>query len=311
MVPGHFAGLADPDDAGHVFRPRTAPPFLVTAHHERFELGSLANVKHADALGPMKFVPGHGQQIHPGGGHVDGDFPHGLHRIGVKNNSARADFLGQLRNGVDDAGLVVGPHDTDHSRIVAQALQERILIQAPLTVHRDESHPVAIIAVLFEQVFDGRVFHPSGDDVALVRLGLQGGVDGRGIAFRTAAGKQDLIGAGADQGRHLIPGPTDIDDQPAAEAVHAGGVAVAFGEIGQHGLHHLGGHFGGGIVIHIDRFHRRTSSTTSSGVTSSRSLASTTFFSVTWEALQPAHVPRSLTMTRSPSTSTSSISPPS
>ena len=68
----------------------------------------------------------------------------------------------------------------------------------------------------------------------------------------------------------------DVGGHLAAEGVHAGGVAVVVGEIGQHGLEHLRGHLGGGVVVEVnDVRHHGTSSTTSSGLTSSRSLFST------------------------------------
>ena len=97
----------------------------------------------------------------------------------------------------------------------------------------------------------------------------------------------------------------------APEGVHAGGVAVQVVKIRQHGLQDFRGHLGGGIVVQIDGGHWDTSSTSSSGQTNSRSLASTKSFRVRCTAAQEAQAPRVATSTWFPTTSMSSRSPPS
>ena len=137
-------------------------------------------------------------------------------------------------------------------------------VEAAVAVHGQFGHPVALLGQAGHQSLDRRVLDPGGDDVALVGIGGEGREDGGVVALGAAAGEDDLIRVGAEQGRHLLAGLWTLPAHLAAEGVHAGGVAVELGEIGQHGLHHLGGHPGGGVVVQIDR-RSSTSSTSSSG----------------------------------------------
>ncbi len=73
----------------------------------------------------------------------------------------------------------------------------------------------------------------------------------------------------------LLAGGLDFGGDSSAEGVHAGGVAIVFGEIRQHGFENLGIHPSGRVVVQIGHVHHCTSSTTKSGVTNSRSLDST------------------------------------
>ena len=108
-----------------------------------------------------------------------------------------------------------------------------------------------------------------------IRVGFNGCADGGTIALGAAAGKNDLVRAGSDQISHVLPGFFDFFGHTASKGVHAGRIAVILAEIRQHGLQNFRRHHGRRIVISIDDPHQSTSSTTSSGVTSSRNLAST------------------------------------
>src|SRR5208337_2626202 len=161
------------------------------------------------------------------------------------------------------------------------------------------------------QGVDGRVLHPGGGDVALVGKSGQGRADGGVVALAAATGEDDLLRGGAQEGRHLLPGLPDPPAHLPSEGVHAGGIAVELVVVREHRFQDGRIHLGGGVVVQVNDSHGATSSTRSSGVTSSLSLASTKSFRVSWAAAQEAQVPRVATKTRSPTTSMSSRSPPS
>ena len=65
-----------------------------------------------------------------------------------------------------------------------------------------------------------------GDDLALLRRGRQGPVDGGVVAFRAATGEDDLARVAAEQAGHPLASLADLDSHLAAERVHARRVAV-------------------------------------------------------------------------------------
>ena len=206
---------------------------------------------------------------------IDGDFAHGLNRVGVKEDSPFMGDAGQFLHGKDDAGFIVGPHDADNGRVVGQVFEQVVDVEAPLAVDGDKGHPVPLFGEVLAQIDHGRVLDPGGDDVPLVRVGLNRRANGRAVAFGAAAGKNDFTGVGAQQIGNPLPGLLDLAAHLAAKGVHAGGVAVIVAEIGKHLFEHFGGHPGGGVVVDIDHAHDYTSSTISSSETSSRSFDST------------------------------------
>ncbi len=171
---------------------------------------------------------------------VDGDFAHRLHRIGVEQDALVAGHGRGLLHREDDPGFVVGPHHRDDGGILGEGLVVLKQVQAPLAVHRQFGDPVALLGQSRHQGVDGRVFHPGGDDVAFVGKGGQGRADGGVVAFGAATGEDDLVRGGAQQGRHLFPGLPYLPAHLAPEGVHAGGVAVEFVVVRQHGLQDFG-----------------------------------------------------------------------
>ena len=272
---GQFGGFAQADDGGHVLGAAAAAVLLVAAEQEGRKLGALAHVEGADALGAMQFVSRQGKHIDLVVGHVDGQFAHGLHRVGVENRATLAHLGRDLFHRKDHAGFIVGPHEADDGRVVAQVFVKIIQVQAPFLVDRYEGHAVAVARQVFGQVFDGRMLDLGGNDMALFGIGAQRGPDGRAVALGAAGSVDDLFGMGTDQFGQLGARLAHLLAHVAAEGVHARRVAVELGEVGQHLFHHLGGDLGGGVVIQVDGFHAVTSSTTRSLATSSLSLDST------------------------------------
>ena len=116
---GQFCRPSQPDDVGHVLCSGPAPVFLVAADNKRFELGAPPDIQGADPLGGMELVPGQGEHIYLRAGQVNGNLAHCLNRVGVKDDPVCAGHFGQLLDREDDPGLVIGPHDRDYGRILA------------------------------------------------------------------------------------------------------------------------------------------------------------------------------------------------
>ena len=75
------------------------------------------------------------------------------------------------------------------------------------------------------------------------------------VGFGAAAGEDDFLRAGADQGGDLFAGGFDGGAGLLAEGVDGGGVAVIAREIGKHGVENFGVDGRGGVVIEVDAVH--------------------------------------------------------
>ena len=204
----------------------------------------------------MELVAGQGEHVHGDLGQVDGDLAHGLDRVRVKEDAFFLGDGGQLLDGVEVAGLVVGPHDGDDGRVLPDGVPQVVRVQAAAFVNLEVGD---LVAVLFRQVLaeteDRRMLHVGGDDVAFFGLGVQGGADGRVVRLGPAGGENDFGRVAIEQSGHLFPGALEVHAHLPAEAVHGGGVAVELGEVGLDGLENGRVHLGGGVVVHVDGIH--------------------------------------------------------
>ena len=66
---------------------------------------------------------------------VDGNFSHGLHRVGMEQDALVMRHDSHLFHREEDPGFVVGPHDAHHRRVGRQASGVLLQVQAPVTVH--------------------------------------------------------------------------------------------------------------------------------------------------------------------------------
>ena len=109
--PREFAGLGKTDDVGNVLRARTAGALLMSAQHERLQLGALADVEDADALRRVELVSAHRQHVDGNLLHVHRNLARDLHGVRMENRPVRPADLRHLLNRKENARLVVGPHD--------------------------------------------------------------------------------------------------------------------------------------------------------------------------------------------------------
>jgi hypothetical protein len=85
----------------------------------RIDLRAATNEDRTDALGRTDLVPGDREQIdrHVPDGEVD--LAERLHGVRVHDASVCLHTLGDFRNGLDGANLVVDPHDrADRNRVI-------------------------------------------------------------------------------------------------------------------------------------------------------------------------------------------------
>src|SRR5208282_3044865 len=72
-----------------------------------------ANVKSANALGPVNFVPRDRQQVDIVFLHVHGNLANRLHAVGSEDDAVFLGNLADLRHRINDADFIVGIHDGD------------------------------------------------------------------------------------------------------------------------------------------------------------------------------------------------------
>ena len=146
---GQGHGRSQGDDAGGVLGAGPAAAFLVAADEKRPKRRALAHVQHADALGRVELVAGQRQHVHGQLGQIDVDLAHGLDRVGVEQHALGLAQGGDLRDGENDAGFVVGVHDRDDGRVLADGAGQLVKVQVALVVNAEIGDFVA----LFFQVF--------------------------------------------------------------------------------------------------------------------------------------------------------------
>ncbi len=82
--------------------------------------------------------------------------------------------------------------------------------------------------------------------------------DGVVVGFGAAAGEDDLLGAGADQGSDLLTRCFHGGAGFLAWGVDGSGVGEFRGEIGQHGVEHFRLDGSGGVEVEVDAVHKAT-----------------------------------------------------
>ncbi len=185
---------------------------------------------------------------------VERYFARALHRVDVKERASRLGYFANFLDGLKNAGLVVGQHHADQSRLRAQrALNRRRVDQAARggrdkgSLHSERGH--ALRRCQYCRMLNRRRHE--------VIAGAQQAED-RGIVALGAAGVEDHFGVVA----------VEELGQSGAGSVHGGvrllsvevnraGVAEALDPVRAHRLHHLRQQRSGGVGVHVDSRHRR------------------------------------------------------
>ena len=102
---------------------------------------------------------------------------------------------------------------------------------------------------------NGMMLDLGGDQMLFPFAGgaIENPFQGHVVGLGAAAGEKDLLGLGADDLSHLLPGLLYGDFGFPAQIIQGGGIAVFLFQIRQHGVQHLGSDAGRGCVICINK----------------------------------------------------------
>ena len=255
------AGGGQGGGVGEVFGAGAAPGLLVAAEQEGADWGAFADVEGPDALGGVHLVAGEGEQVHVRelAGEVEGELSGDLGGVGVEEDGRGGllDNAGEVGDGEDDAGLVVGEHDGDEEGFVgADGADEGRDVEGAGGEDRDVGDGIAAAFELAAGLEDGGVFDGRGDDVAARGIGGGGPEEDGVVGLGGAGGEEDFGGVGGveEAGDGGAEGG-EMAGGLGGRGVHAGGVVEAFAEEGGGGGGDLGGDGGGGVVVCVDDGH--------------------------------------------------------
>ena len=110
-------------DRGRVQGARPDVAFLAAAVQHRHRRHATAQDQRAGPDRAAQLVRGHGHRVHAGRGEVDRQLRGRLHRVGVERHAELVRHLGQRRDRLHGADLVVGPHHAHHGRAARVARQ--------------------------------------------------------------------------------------------------------------------------------------------------------------------------------------------
>ncbi len=187
----------------------------------------------ADADRAADLVPGNGHGVQPGGPEIHGYRAEGLDGIGVDRNAGPVRQFDDLRNGLDAADFVVGPHHRDQGdrgRVPGELGGQHGQVHDAVRIHRQPRHFGALVPLQpFDGVQHGVVFDGGAQDArAGGVLGVPGPVQalhGKVVGFGSARGEDDFGGVRPGSGSQHLAGVLDGAAGAAARSVQRGGVA--------------------------------------------------------------------------------------
>lgn len=126
-----FGGFAEAYDCSYVFGSGAALSLMGATVEHGGEPDAATNEESADALGRVDLVAREGEEIDffewAVGAEIDGQFACGLNGVGVEERAfgMSVGYSGELGDGLNDAGLVVGEDNADEFGIGAESGFER------------------------------------------------------------------------------------------------------------------------------------------------------------------------------------------
>ncbi len=264
---GEAGGVAEADDAGDVLSAGAALTLMRTAEVHGAEGEAAADEEGADAFGAVHLVGGEAEEIDAEGEDIDGDLADGLNGVGVDEGAGGMGEAGELGDGLEDAGLVVGEHEADECLMGAgvwgEGARERLGRDAAGGGDGKEGEVDAVVLKGFGRVKDGVVLDGGGDEV---RAGRAGGAGGGGereedagegvvVALGAAGGEDDLGGAGVEEGGDGVAGSLDGGLGVLSVLVDGARVAEVLEEEGMHGLEDVRGEGRGAVRVEVDAVH--------------------------------------------------------
>ena len=164
-----------------------------------------ADIQSADALGSIDLVRGEAHQVQAVALHIDWQLARALGRVRVEDDIAVPAKPTDGADVVDRAHLVVGVHDRDQHRVLAQRLRESVRVNDAVGVRIHVRHGNAPVLQVVGGVQHRLVFVARGDQMAApggFEDPFQGQVVGLGRARRPDDGER----VGVDERRHVGTG---------------------------------------------------------------------------------------------------------
>ena len=197
----------------------------------------------------------HAVEIHAQSVHVHRNLAERLHAIDVQRHAGRARDAGDFGDGLKGAQLVVGVHDGDQHGLRPQGAPHVVGTTMPPEPTRRR------VTATPSRSSCRQGASTAGCSMALV---ITCGGTGRGahhaehrqvVGFGAAAGEDDFVGVGVDQGGQLPPRRLQPLLGALAEMVDAGSVTIHLTETRHHRLQNFRSDGGGGVVVEIEVLH--------------------------------------------------------
>ena len=158
------------------------------------------DVERAHSLWPIHFVSRDGRQVNVLLQHIDWHLCHGLGGIRVKYHTALMTQLADVRNGLDNADLVIGRHDRNQDRLVIYDALQVFEINQAVFLHRQVGHTIAVLLQPLTAIEHGPMLSDRRDDViAFLFVHLGDALNSQVVAFGSARGEDDFFCCRADQ----------------------------------------------------------------------------------------------------------------
>ena len=188
---GVFERRSHAHDGGDVLRTRALAALLRAALDEVRQEDALTGVQRAGALRPVKLVRGERQQVDVLRLDVNGQMPRGLHGVGVEQHARLAADCTDRADWQDGADLVVGVHDGNQARILADGALDLLRRHGADGADGEQLDGEALFFELFQRVQHGVVLECGRNDVlfAFAFAEARGGEDGLIVGLAAAGGE--------------------------------------------------------------------------------------------------------------------------
>ena len=195
---GVFERRGHTHDGGNILRAGALAALLCAALDEVRQEDALTGVQHADALRAVELVRREGQQVDVLRLDVDGQMTGRLHGVGVEQHARLAADCANLADRQDGADLVVGVHDGNQARILADGVFHLLRRHGTDGADGEQLDGEALFFELLERVQHGVVLERGRNDVlfALAFAEARGGEDGLIVGLAAAGGEVNFARGG-------------------------------------------------------------------------------------------------------------------
>ena len=187
---GVFERRGHAHDGGNILCARALAALLRAALDEARQEDALTGVQHAGAFRTVKLVRGERQQVDVLRLDVNGQVSRGLHGVGVEQHARLAADGADLADRQDGADLVVGVHNGNQARILADGVFHLLRRHGADGADGEKLDGEALFFELLERVQHGVVLERGRNDVLFA------------FAFAEARGREDglIVGLAAAGG---------------------------------------------------------------------------------------------------------------